>query len=87
MKTVFVRSRHGDTKPVVVPETYDEAYEMIARAMNNGMGKGGDSALSSACERAVFGMFGDQIMAPNQRTAMAYLIMRIMERDGAGLDR
>ncbi len=87
MRTLYVRSRHGDTKPVIVPETHDEAHEMIAKAMENGMGKGGDSALSSACERAVFGMFGDRFIAPNQRTAMAYLIMRIMERDGSGLDR
>ena len=63
MRTIYVRSRHGGTKPVIVPETYSEAYELIAKYMENGMGKGGDSALSSACERAVFGMFGDRFTA------------------------
>ena len=59
---------------------------MIAEQMEKGFSGGSDSTLSSVCERVALGLFEDVFNAPNQRLAMAYLIMRICEREGAGLD-
>jgi hypothetical protein len=84
MKIVTLRDRHSHRRYIGVPETWDEGYDMIADALQEGLKGGKDSALSSVCERVVFGLFN--IEAPNPRTAMAFLMQRICEREGAGLD-
>ncbi len=86
MKTMTVSRGRGRAAPVSVPDTWDEGYSMVADQLEKGFSSGSDSTLSSVCERVALGLFGDMFNAPNQRLAMAYLIMRICEREGAGLD-
>jgi hypothetical protein len=46
--------------------------------------RGGNLERQSVCARVAF---GEQFMAPDPTTALIYLVQRVCERQGAGLDK
>jgi hypothetical protein len=81
MKTVRV----GNGREYLVPTTWAEGEEMITKAMRYHEGRGANLATQALCAQIAFGMFGEEMTAPDPTTALAYLIQRICQRKGAGL--
>jgi hypothetical protein len=82
MKTVSV----GNGRVYEVPTTYAEGADMITKAMGYHDGRGGNLALQSVCARVAYGLFGEKMMAADPTQALCYLLQRICQRQGAGLD-
>jgi hypothetical protein len=83
MKTVrFAHDRETD-----VPETWDESHDMLTHATTGFYDeRGGNLKRLSFAARVAYGMFGEQFMAGDPTMALIYLLQRICEREGAGLD-
>lgn len=81
--------RGGNNKAEAdVPETWEEAYEMIQHTMKNYNDRrgGNNERLSVAC-RIAFGMFNKDGLIPDPTTALLFLMQKICQRKGAGLDK
>jgi hypothetical protein len=69
-----------------VPDTWAEAEEMISKGMAYYDGRGGNVAQQSIAMRVAYGMFGEQMMAADPTQALMYLMHKICQRKGAGLE-
>jgi hypothetical protein len=78
--------RVGNGRVYLVPTTYAEGEEMITKAMRYHEGRGGNLAVQATCARVAFGLFCDQSLTPDPTTALGFLIQRICQRKGAGLE-
>jgi hypothetical protein len=87
MKTVKIMSGKDHFRDIETPETWEEAHEMLTEAMGAMYSaSGGDAHRNSVAGRVVYGMFGDAT-TPNPTTALNFLLQKICERKGAGLDQ
>ena len=77
----------GNGRDYEVPETWAEAEALITQAMKYSTERGGNLALQSACARTAYGMFGEVWLAADPTQALCYLMQKICQRKGAGLDR
>jgi hypothetical protein len=84
MRTVRVdKSREVD-----VPTSWAEGERMIANALGAYHDRrGGNLARQSAAARVAHGLFGEQFMAADPTIALLYLLQRICQRKGAGLNK
>ena len=82
MKTVRV----GNGREYLVPATWEEGEEMITKAMRYHEGRGSNLAIQSACMRIAYGLLCDQELTPDLITALGFLMQRICQRKGSGLD-
>jgi hypothetical protein len=82
MKMVSV----GNGRIHEVPTTWAEGEDMITLAMDYHDGRGGNLAIQSACARIAFGLFGEKMMAADPTQALGFLMQRICQRKGAGLE-
>ena len=69
-----------------VPDTWNEAEDMITRALAYHDHRGSNVSIQSVCARIAYGLLCDQSMTPDPTTALAYLMQRICQRKGAGLN-
>jgi hypothetical protein len=89
VKRVRIMSGKDHFRDIEVPDkgNWEEARLMLVRAMNPALdGSGGDATRNSIAGRVVFGMFGHDF-TPNPTTALNFLLQKICERKGAGLDQ
>lgn len=70
-----------------IPETWAEAETMINKAIRQASGRGRNSEIMSVCSRIAYGLTCNRQMTPDPTTALAYLIQRICQKKGAGLER
>jgi hypothetical protein len=79
----------GKNKQMIeVPETWQEAEDMAIAALGAYYDERGRNVLRlSIAARIAYGMFGKQTMAPDPTTALLYLLQRVCQREGAGLDK
>ncbi len=82
MKTVRV----GNGRIYEVPETWAEGEAMITKAMKNHDGRGSNLVLQAVVAQVAYGMFGDKWMAADPTQALCYLVQRICQLKGAGLE-
>jgi hypothetical protein len=88
MKEVIYYISRYNKREIDVPENWEEAYKMLDHAMKNYNDKrgGNNERLSVAC-RIAFGMFNKDNLIPDPTHALMFLMMKICERHGAGLDK
>ena len=81
-------ARVGKNRIIVeVPESYAEGLTMLTQVMNGYHDRrGGNLARQSAAARVAYGLFGEHFMAADPTSALVWLLRRICERQGAGLD-
>jgi hypothetical protein len=72
---------------IEVPDTWIEAEAMITKAMLHHGGRGGNTAQRAVASAVVYGMFGEKWMAADPTQALMYLVRRVCERKGAGLEK
>jgi hypothetical protein len=82
MKTVRV----GNGRIFDVPETWMEGEGLIAKAMRYHEGRGSNTAIKNVCAMIAFGLLCDQELTPDPTTALAFLMLRICQLKGAGLN-
>jgi hypothetical protein len=84
MKTIRV-----DTyREIEVPTSWKEGEAMLTHALGSYYDKrGGNVARHSIAARVAFGLFGEQFMAADPTIALLYLLQRICQRKGAGLNK
>ena len=71
-----------------VPVTWIEAEAMITNALGAYYdGRGKNLARLSVAARVAHGMFGKAFMAADPTLALLYLLQKVCQRKGAGLDR
>ena len=80
----FVRVGNGRTYEV--PETWAEGEKMLAFAYSVADVRGGNLIVQSACARVAYGLFGETWLAADPTQALNYLLQRICQRKGAGLN-
>ena len=74
-------------RSVEVPETWREAEDMLTHALGSYYDERGRNIMRlSIAARVVHGMFGSQFMAPDPTTSLLFLLRRLCERKGAGLN-
>jgi hypothetical protein len=79
MRTVRV----DKDREVEVPTTWSEGEKMLTNALGAYHGRrGGNLARQSAAARVAFGLFGAQFMAPDQTTALVFLLQKICRQKG-----
>lgn len=85
MRTAYV----GKNKlEVDVPETWKEAEDMLTHALGPYYDKRGhNTARLSIIARVAHGMFGEKFMASEPTIALLYLLQKICQKKGAGLDQ
>jgi hypothetical protein len=89
MKKVRIVSGRHHWRVIEVPETWDEGRAMLIDAMSAKYdNSGGDAHRNSVAGRVAFGMFGNgpNSLVPNPTVALNFLLQKICEKDGAGLD-
>jgi hypothetical protein len=70
-----------------VPTTWKEAEEMITSALGPYYDERGRNIMRlSIAARVAHGMFGKQFLAADPTTSLLFLLQRICNRKGAGLD-
>jgi hypothetical protein len=74
------------TNEAEIPETWAEAEELITKAMSYHEGRGYNLAIHAVCARIAYGLLCDQSMTPDPTTALAFLMQRICQSKGAGLN-
>ena len=80
-------ARVNKSRSVEVPETWAEGEEMITHALGPYYDERGRNIMRlSIAARVVHGMFGSQFMAPDPTTSLLFLLRRLCERKGAGLN-
>lgn len=84
MKTVSISKNKNLYE---VPETWAEAEEMITKVLRQASGRGRNLELMGICTRIAYGLMCDRNMTADPSTALAYVIQRICQRKGAGLER
>jgi hypothetical protein len=83
MRTVRV----DKNREVEVPSSWKEGEKMLLAAMNGYHdARGHNLARASVAARVAFGMFGEHFLAADPTSALVWLLRRICERRGAGLD-
>lgn len=70
-----------------VPETWAEAEALVNKALRTASGRGRNLELMSVCSRIAFGLTCNRSLTADPTTALAYLLQRICQRKGAGLER
>lgn len=83
MKTVRV----GNGRVYEVPESWAEGEKMIIKAMKYHDGRGNNLAQHGVAARVAYGLFGKQMMAADPTQALMYLIQRVCQHKGYGLDK
>ena len=74
-------------RSVEVPETWREAEDMLTHALGSYYDERGRNIMRlSIVARVAHGMFGDKWMSPNPSTTLLYLLQRICQKKGAGLN-
>ena len=69
-----------------VPDTWVEAEGMIVQALAYHDHRGSNVSIQSVCARIAYGLLCDPDLTPDPTTALAYLMQRICQRKGAGLN-
>ena len=83
MRTVRV----DKNRSVEVPTSWKEGEEMLIAAMNGYHDQRGHNLTrASVAAKVVFGMFGEHFLAADPTSALVFLLRRICNREGAGLD-
>lgn len=72
---------------IEIPETWAEGERMIAKVIRNQEGRGYNLAVQSMCARVAYGLLCDQQLTPDPTAALAFLMLRICQQKGAGLER
>lgn len=75
----------GNGRVYEVPETWAEAEKILKHAMADHK-VGCNLRVQSACARVAYGMFGARWMAADPTEALGYLMMKICQHKGAGLE-
>lgn len=70
-----------------IPETWAEAEAMVNKALRQASGRGRNGEIQSVCARIAYGLTCNQSLTADPTTALAYLIQRICQRKGVGLER
>ena len=79
--------RVDKNRQVEVPQTWAEGEAMLRAAMNGYHdARGHNLARASVAARVAYGLFGEHFMAADPTSALVWLLRRICERQGAGLD-
>jgi hypothetical protein len=79
MRTVRV----DKNREVEVPTTWAEGERMLTASLNAHYdGRGGNLERASVAGRVALGLFGAGSMAPDQTTALIYLLQRICRQKG-----
>jgi hypothetical protein len=87
MKTIQIYTNRRRRVPIEVPESWDEAHEMLIAVMDRHFDKrGGNAERMSVCARVAFGMFGERFIVRDPTITLVYLLQIICKRKGAGLD-
>jgi len=83
MRTVRV----DKNREVEVPGSWKEGEEMLIAAMNSYHDRRGHNLTrASVAGRVAYGLFGAHFLAADPTSALVWLLRRICERRGAGLD-
>jgi hypothetical protein len=87
MRIAQFRAPNGQMREAEVPETWDEAYGMLKNCMDPyNDSRGRNTTRVSIATRVAFGMFNNGLI-PEPTIALIYLMMKICQRKGAGLDK
>jgi hypothetical protein len=88
MKKVKYYVSRYNKQEAEIPETWEEAYEMLEHVMRNyNSHRGGNNERLSVACRVAFGMFNRDNLIPDPTHALMFLMLKICERKGAGLDK
>ena len=80
-------ARVDKNRSVEVPETWAEGEAMIVQALGPYYDERGRNIMRlSIAARVAHGMFGAQFLAPDPTTSLLFLLRRLCERKGAGLN-
>jgi hypothetical protein len=79
--------RIGNGRLHEVPETWAEAERMIAKGTAYHDDRGSNLAQMSIAARVAYGMYGEKWMAADPTQALMFLMMKICDRKGAGLEK
>jgi hypothetical protein len=63
-----------------------EGEGLIAKAMRYHEGRGSNTAIKNVCAMIAFGLLCDHELTPDPTTALAFLMLRICQLKGAGLN-
>jgi hypothetical protein len=73
---------------IEIPETWAEGEQMVTEALGPYYDERGRNVLRlSIAARVAYGMFGEKTMAPDPTTALLYVLQKICQRKGAGLEK
>jgi hypothetical protein len=80
-------ARVDKNRRVEVPTTWAEGEAMLRAAMNGYHNQRGHNLTpASVAAKVAFGMFGEHFLAADPTNALVWLLRRICERKGAGLN-
>ena len=81
----LVRFHNG--REAEVPTSWDEGFDMLVATMNTYQDRrGGNLERMSCASRVAFGLFGAHFMAADPTDALVYLMQKICESKGAGVE-
>ena len=78
--------RVGNGRIYDVPDTFAEGEKMITDALKSRGDKGQNLVIQAIAARVAYGLFGAEFMAADPTDALLFLLRRICERKGAGLN-
>lgn len=80
-----IRFDHG--REAEVPTNWAEGERMLTEALSGYYDtRGQNLTRMSIVTRVAYGMFGEKFMAPDPSHALIFLLQRICQRKGAGLE-
>ena len=81
-------ARVGNGREIEIPTSWKEAEGMVTQALGPYYDdRGKNTARLSIATRVAYGMFGEKLMAGDPTTALLYLLQKICQKKGAGLDQ
>ena len=78
--------RVGNGRIYDVPDTFAEGEKMITAALKGRGDRGSNLVIQAVAARVAYGLFGSEFMAADPTDALLFLLWRICERKGAGLN-
>jgi hypothetical protein len=81
----LVKLGHG--REAEVPTSWEEGFDMLVATMNAYQDRrGGNLERMSCASRVAYGLFGSRFLAPDPTIALVYLVQKICESKGVGVE-